>query len=64
MIETEDVLGITMDYKNKTCTRIAGAKNLTAGADFDKFSMYGGRKRCNVSDGGTINACHRMQDEV
>lgn len=55
MIETEDVLGITMDYKNKTCTRIAGAKNLTAGADFDKFSMYGGRKRCNVSDGGTIN---------
>lgn len=56
MIETEDVLGITMDYKNKTCTRIAGAKNLTAGADFDKFSMYGGRKRCNVSDDGTINA--------
>lgn len=56
IIETEDVLGITMDYKNKTCTRIAGAKNLTAGADFDKFSMYGGRKRCNVSDGGTINA--------
>lgn len=56
LIETEDVLGITMDYKNKTCTRIAGAKNLTAGADFDKFSMYGGRKRCNVSDGGTINA--------
>lgn len=56
MIETEDVLGITMNYKNKTCTRIAGAKNLTAGADFDKFSMYGGRKRCNVSDGGTINA--------
>ena len=56
MIETEDVLGITMDYKNKTCTRIAGAKNLTAGADFDKFSMYGGRKRCNVPDGGTINA--------
>lgn len=56
MIETEDVLGITMDYKNKTCTRIAGAKNLTAGADFDKFSMYGGRKRCNVSDSGTINA--------
>ena len=56
MIETEDVLGITIDYKNKTCTRIAGAKNLTAGADFDKFSMYGGRKRCNVSDGGIINA--------
>ena len=56
MIETEDVLGVTVDYKNKTFTRIAGAKNLTAGADFDKFKMFGGRKRCNVSDGGTINA--------
>ena len=56
MIETEDVLGITMDYANKTCTRIAGAKNLSAGSDFDAFNMYGGRKRCNVSDGGTINA--------
>lgn len=62
MIETEDVLGITMDYKNKTCTRIAGAKNLTAGADFDKFSMYGGRKRCNVSDSGTINAYYGDED--
>ncbi len=62
MIETEDVLGITMDYKNKTCTRIAGAKNLTAGADFDKFSMYGGRKRCNVSDDGTINAYYGDED--
>ena len=62
MIETEDVLGITIDYKNKTCTRIAGAKNLTAGADFDKFSMYGGRKRCNVSDGGTINAYYGDED--
>lgn len=56
MIGAEDVLGITMDYKNKTCTRIAAAKNLTAGADFDNFKMYGGRKRCNVSDDGTINA--------
>lgn len=62
MIETEDVLGITIDYKNKTCTRIAGAKNLTAGADFDKFSMYGGRKRCNVSDGGTINSYYGDED--
>lgn len=62
MIETEDVLGITMDYKNKTCTRIAGAKNLTAGADFDKFSMYGGRKRCNVSDDGSIVAWYGDAD--
>lgn len=51
-----EILGLQVDYKNKTFTRLAGAVNLTAGADFDKFSMYGGRKRCNVSDGGTINA--------
>jgi hypothetical protein len=52
----DDVLGLTVDYKNKTCTRIGGAKNLNAGADFDPFTMYGGRKRCNVADDGTINA--------
>ena len=52
----DDILGIQMDYKNKTCTRIAGATNLTAGADFDAFSMYGGRRKCNVADDGTINA--------
>ena len=51
-----DVLGLQVDYKNKTFTRIASAVNLTAGSDFDKFKMYGGRKRCNVSDDGTINA--------
>ena len=51
-----DILGLQVDYKNKTFTRIASAVNLTAGSDFDKFKMYGGRKRCNVSDGGTINA--------
>ena len=51
-----DVLGLQVDYKNKTFTRIASAVNLTAGLDFDKFKMYGGRKRCNVSDDGTINA--------
>ena len=52
----DDILGLQVDYKNKTFTRIAGAVNLTAGADFDKFKMYGGRKRCNVSDDGTITA--------
>lgn len=52
----DDVLGLTVDYKNKTCTRIGGAKNLNAGTDFDLFTMYGGRKRCNVADDGIINA--------
>ena len=52
----DDILGVQVDYKNKTFTRIAGAVNLTAGADFDAFSMYGGRKKCNVADDGTIVA--------
>lgn len=52
----EDILGVQVDYKNKTFTRIAGAVNLTKGADFDRFSMFGGRKRCNVADDGTIVA--------
>lgn len=58
----EDILGVQVDYKNKTFTRIAGAVNLTKGADFDRFSMYGGRKRCNVADDGTIVAWHGDAD--
>lgn len=52
----EDVIGITVDYKNKTFTRLAGATGLTAGTDFNKFNMYGGRRRCTVADNGTITS--------
>lgn len=52
----EDIAGLCVDYENKTFKRLAGAVNLSQGADFNKFAMYGGRKRCNVSDDGTINA--------
>ena len=51
-----DILGLQVDFENKTFTRLAGAVGLSAGADFDSFEMYGGRKRCNVSDDGTITA--------
>lgn len=51
-----DILGLQVDYENKTFTRLAGAVGLSANSDFDKFTMYGGRKRCNVSDDGTILA--------
>ena len=51
-----DILGLQVDFENKTFTRLAGAVNLSQGADFNKFMMYGGRKRCNVSDDGTITA--------
>ena len=55
-IPDEDVLGVQVDYENKTFKRLSGAKELSAGTDFDQFAMYGGRKRCNVADDGTINA--------
>ena len=55
-LSDDDIVGVQVDYKNKTFQRLAGATNLTKGADFDKFSMFGGRRRCNVSDDGTITA--------
>lgn len=55
-LSDDDILGVQVDYKNKTFTRLAGAVNLTKGSDFDRFSMFGGRRRCNVADDGTIVA--------
>ena len=52
----DDIVGLCVDFENKTFTRLAGAVELSQGADFDKFTMYGGRKRCNVLDDGTITA--------
>lgn len=52
----EDIAGLCVDYENKTFTRLAGAVGLSANSDFDKFTMYGGRRRCNVLDDGTITA--------
>ena len=52
----EDIVGLCVDFENKTFKRLAGAVGLSAGSDFDKFTMYGGRRRCNVSDDGTITA--------
>lgn len=52
----DDIVGLCVDYENKTFKRLAGAVGLSQGSDFNKFTMYGGRKRCNVSDDGTITA--------
>lgn len=60
----DDIVGICVDYENKTFTRLAGAVNLSQGADFNKFEMYGGRRRCNVSDDGTITAYYGDEDYV
>lgn len=61
-ITADDIVGIQIDYKNKTFKRLAGAANLTKGSDFDKFTMFGGRKRCNVADDGSIVAWYGNAD--
>lgn len=60
----EDIAGLCVDYENKTFKRLAGAVNLSQGADFDKFQMYGGRRRCNVLDDGTITAYYGDESYV
>lgn len=51
-----DIVGIQVDYANKSFQRLAGAYGLLGGSDFDKFEMFGGRRRCNLANDGTINA--------
>ena len=51
-----NVIGLRVDYENKTFERLGMAVGLSAGSDFDKFAMYGGRTRCNLADDGTITA--------
>ncbi len=55
-INTPNVAGLQVDFANKVFTRLAGAVNRDPGLHFDQFPMYGGRRRCNVADDGTINA--------
>lgn len=52
--KNNNIVGLELDYFNKTFTRLQGAKDLTAGQDFNKFKMYGGRKRCVVDQDGNI----------
>ena len=51
----DNIVGLELDYANKTYTRLQAAAGLTAGADFDKFIFYGGRKRCVVDANGNID---------
>ena len=48
----EDILGLEVDFKASKFTRLAGAANRTPGASFDGFKMFGGRKRCMLTDDG------------
>lgn len=51
-----NAIGIIIDYENKTVTRTQDSLQYNAGEDFDKYYMYGGRRRCNVNNSGQIVA--------
>lgn len=51
-----NAVGLEADYDNKSFTRTQQASGLSMGSNFDSYTMYGGRRRCNVADNGTINA--------
>lgn len=48
--------GLEIDYANRSIKRVKTAENRTTTSDFDKFTMYGGRRRCIVSNSGSIIA--------
>lgn len=51
----DNIYGVEVDFKNNKFTRLAGAKNLTPGTDFDNIEPWH-RRRCNLADDGTVNA--------
>lgn len=50
----DQVLGLEVNFRENTFTRLCGAKGLLPGEDFNKYRMYGQRRRCNVDDDGNI----------
>ena len=50
------IYGVEVDFVNRTFTRLAGAVGKTPGTDFDSILAFGGRRRCNLADDGTVNA--------
>ena len=48
--------GVAIDYTNKTFSRTQEGAQKLPGNDFSTYLMYGGRRRCNVSDDGRITA--------
>ena len=54
--QAKDAVGLDINYQEKSFIRTQDASDYEMGEDFDLYTMYGGRKRCNVSDNGTITA--------
>lgn len=54
----DDIYGVEVDFVNKKFTRLAGAVGKTGGTSFDSVHCFGGRKRCNLTNEGTVVAYH------
>ena len=52
----KNAVGLDINYESGTFIRTQRASELNMGSDFNQFTMYGGRVKCNVADNGTINA--------
>lgn len=55
-ISEDDIVGVEVDFENRKFERLAGAVGKTPGADFDNILAFGGRRKCNLSDLGVVNA--------
>ena len=62
--EMEGTSGLVIDYANKSCSRSQDSSDYTSGVDFNQYSMYGGRMRCNVADNGTITAFYGDENYI
>lgn len=60
----KDAVGLEMNYADKLFTRIQQATGKAAGEDFNAYTMYGGRTKCNVADNGTITAFYGDQNYI
>lgn len=48
--------GVDFDFTTGKAQRLGASIGKAPGADFDAARMYGGRKRCNLTDDGTVVA--------
>ena len=52
----DGVFGVEVDLEGNTVKRVGNNMYSTPGSDYDNYPIYGGRKRCNVTDDGHIIA--------
>lgn len=52
----EGVFGVEVDLDNNSVKRVGNNMYSTPGSDYNNLSIYGGRKRCNVTNDGVVVA--------